>query len=209
MPWNDLASSECDFLKCLQSQLSDVLIPNINAPTLDNLTKCRSLLPPSDPNYVSASARESARKQQAQITENMQAQIEAAKAYQAAQAQKSARRQQQSQHMIRGPKFNAWDAWLKLLARPPSMLGPLRMVVDCYRAQCALGVQVRKVGRLHGKAVGQVGLVDKHMNVLLRDARYEYTANRGEPKKWVRCVEQLPMLWIKGDSVVLFFRVSS
>eukprot|EP00762_Andalucia_godoyi_P001768 ANDGO_07039.mRNA.1 Small nuclear ribonucleoprotein Sm D-like protein len=206
----DLTSSECDFLQCLREpDAARVHVPNRAVAPLDNLSKCRMLLPPSDPNRIDGAA--SVAKTEYLESAEFQNRVEHAKAYQEEQTRRRIQKEKEAEERLRNQP-TAWNSFGKLVhdksAKARDALGPFVLLQECVRGKKQVCVKIRKVDRLFGSIVGYLEAFDKHCNLILRNCVQQYTDNvpehphQPEGKKLLKNIQRnLSWVFLKGDTV--------
>lgn len=171
--------------------------PDPSARPLDNLYRCRTLLPPDHPDAMAAPARQPRSKEAAEAAERARARTSVVAARSAARAQRS-------------------NPIEEVAARVRE--GPLALLRRAYAARARVRVVTRHGRGVRGVAEGTLAAFDKHMNMVLRDVEEAYTVllrgverlvgppgcghTRCAPKQ-ERRTRRLRQAFLRGDSVVL------
>jgi len=200
-------SASFDALKALY-KLSDVPSGLPKVRPLDNISKCRFLLPADDPNYFSAAkfqAKKAAEHAQklSQLSESEKKILEIDEKRRKIQQDFKRKRLSVPQERVLQKITDKYN------------VGPLGMLLQCMKQQTRIRVIIRNVADIRGFCVGFLQAFDKHMNLVLRNVLEEYHvyefpafANDNEAKKKVRVQKQrrADQLFIKGDTIVLIHR---
>eukprot|EP00741_Cyanophora_paradoxa_P012480 tig00020610_g12059.t1 len=158
-PSLDLSSDELDPLRALYEP--GVAVPCPEEQPLDNLTRCRPLLPASDADWSDGRTLE---------------QSEAARAKREAEA---------------AAKKEARDAEAALIAERTGVVdkiaasfktGPLSLVRKFFERRVRVKIWVRRMKTVRGTLVGYIRAFDRHLNMVLADVEEEWTVTHWEPE---------------------------
>lgn len=156
----DFLSESFDPLRALRTEGLQPPIAKVRP--LDNLNKCRAILPPEVPESLANAPVKAPRS-----AESIAAQ-ERAKSRTSLLAEKAAERAR---------RYKILDVIADKLQH-----GPLSLLVDCYRRRGRVQVWTRHTRGPRGVLTGYLQALDKHMNLVLRDVDEEYTVRLRVPR---------------------------
>ncbi|PSC71977.1 U7 snRNA-associated Sm LSm11 [Micractinium conductrix] len=177
-----------------------LLPPVPGARPLDNIYRCRFMLPEDHPDFWKDPGRAAKSKEAAEAAVRAQSRVHVVQA------------QQQRKEL----KVNPIDEIAERVRK-----GPLLLLKACYQQRRRVRVVTRHAHGVRGSAEGTLVAFDKHLNLVLKDAEESYTVllrvrrvkppapggNGRERVRWVRQQEhrrrQLKQVFVRGDSVVL------
>ncbi|KAG0504133.1 hypothetical protein KC19_8G075200 [Ceratodon purpureus] len=159
-PCLDFFSLDFDALAALRTE--GLQPPNPRVRPLDNLNKCRRILPSDVPeSLINAPVREP------RSQESIAAQ-QRAKARTSLILEKAAERARQARVL---------DTIVDKLRQ-----GPLGLLVRCYEERARIQVWTRHTHGIRGTMVGFVRAVDKHFNMVMHDVDEQYSVLRRVPR---------------------------
>ncbi|UIZ29593.1 hypothetical protein KXD40_002908 [Peronospora effusa] len=150
----DLRSAEFDALKALQAPTKLLKLPVPTSYPLDNIQKCRHLLPESDVNYQSLVSR--LKKSRVSATE-----VKAA--------------------MMKKTIEKTSPSLFEQLA-DTYVDGPFRVLRRCFLERMKVFVVIRRVNSVRGTCFGFLKAFDKHMNLVLLDVMQEFISHNTHEK---------------------------
>ncbi|CAG9463561.1 unnamed protein product [Pedinophyceae sp. YPF-701] len=146
----DFLSREFDALRALYEP--NLQPPDPSAPLLDNLHKCRSLLPEDHPESIPHRSATGDEARKAAREQHKRQQL----------ARTGVRQQREAREALRAPLL---QRVMDVCAHP----GPFDVLRAAQRAGAKVKVVLRHAGGVSGVAMGRVVAYDKHMNLVLRD----------------------------------------
>eukprot|EP01128_Nolandella_sp_AFSM9_P002635 TRINITY_DN1300_c0_g1_i2.p1 TRINITY_DN1300_c0_g1~~TRINITY_DN1300_c0_g1_i2.p1 ORF type:complete len:198 (+),score=30.21 TRINITY_DN1300_c0_g1_i2:158-751(+) len=156
------------------------LVPPVAAKPLDNLHKCRSILPTTDPNY--AAPRQTRPTEPKVLSAEDLARLRA------------------REHMQAVRKVNP----IQRIA-DQHVDGPLGALKALYEEKAQLHVVTRGFGEIRGNCVGKLLAFDRHWNLVLSRVTERATVTNAAGER-VTTTRSHPLLFLKGDGIVSITR---
>eukprot|EP01112_Ceratiomyxa_fruticulosa_P013724 TRINITY_DN3876_c0_g1_i2.p1 TRINITY_DN3876_c0_g1~~TRINITY_DN3876_c0_g1_i2.p1 ORF type:complete len:208 (+),score=39.87 TRINITY_DN3876_c0_g1_i2:223-846(+) len=189
-PQLDFLSEHFDPALALKQQ--PPLATPVKVKPLDNLNKCRFLLPPSDPNHKSLGKpkeNQSSMGKKKEEWEIKKEEIDKKRAEMIIAIQQ------------RAPVVDYRNVLEKIANR--HAVGPLSVLHRCFVSKSRIRVWIRSIKAIKGILVGFLRAFDRHMNLVLLDVDEEVWESNVSEEMSQKKHRHFNQLFVKGDSVVM------
>ncbi|KAF0763859.1 hypothetical protein AaE_003145 [Aphanomyces astaci] len=155
---------------------------SLHHPALDNLYKCRMLLPPRDPQFIQPKLKPAT----PSLTTDRKSKSTVAP------------KKPPVLHAIAGTSRPLLSIYLH-------STGPLSLLHRCLVAKARVVVVLRRISSIRGTCTGYLKGFDKHMNLVLMDVMDKFAPVHAQQQEAPTVTRHIRQLLIRGDNVVLVY----